>query len=87
MHAAVCQSLGVEVSEGGASPASPFTLAGYRSDPPPTAYLQDGAVGQPLPDVPLFLDGGVFVWLPTEATYAQATVDLDPADLPPLAND
>ncbi|MFO0851087.1 MAG: DUF4058 family protein [Gemmataceae bacterium] len=58
----------------------PLTFAGYRADPRPYAYLSYATVGQPLPPVPLFLDGGVFIELPLEATY-MTCYDRLPAEL------
>jgi hypothetical protein len=39
---------------------------------PPTAYLEPLAVGDILPDMPLFLEPGLYVDVPIEATYGQA---------------
>ena len=50
-------------------PGRPLTLAGYRAGFEAVAFLRYAAVGEPLPDVPLFLDGGAFVEVPLEATY------------------
>ena len=57
----------------------PFTFAAFRSNPLPIeAFLDDLAVGDPLPSTPLFLDAGLFVPLPLEDTYRQAVAALDP---------
>jgi hypothetical protein len=56
----------------------PFSFAGYRADDPPVAYVSYTAVGRPLPDVPLFLDGGAHVLVPVEATYMQNFTELPP---------
>ncbi len=52
-------------------PATPLTLASYVADDPPVAYLQPLAVGDDLPDMPLFLDPGHYVNVPLSATYAE----------------
>lgn len=69
MHPAVWALL--EEAEPGDPPPpdQPLTLAGYRADPLPVAHLNYAAVGQPLPPLPLFLDGGHYVELPLEQTY------------------
>jgi hypothetical protein len=78
LHAAVCDALGADADGDDPPPPPARLLASYRADPPPlTAFLQVAAVGRPLPDVPLFLDGGAFVHIPTEVTYLAAVADLD----------
>ena len=52
-------------------PATPLTLASYVADDPPVAYIQPLAVGDELPDMPLFLDPGHYVNVPLAATYAE----------------
>jgi hypothetical protein len=44
---------------------------------PLTAYVEPLAVGDVLPEVPLFLEPGIYVSLPLEATY-QRSWDLLP---------
>jgi hypothetical protein len=54
-----------------AAPADrPLTLASYRATPP-TAYVEPLAVGDGLPDMPLFLDSDSYVSVPLEETYLQ----------------
>ncbi len=56
-------------------PEKPLTLAAYESGPAGVstkAYVQPIAVGDPLPDMPLFLKPGAHVPLPMEATYVRA---------------
>ncbi|MFH5806573.1 hypothetical protein [Alienimonas sp. DA493] len=53
------------------NPATPLTLASYVADDPPVAYIQPLAVGDDLPDMPLFLDPGHYVNVPLAATYAE----------------
>ena len=50
----------------------PFTVAAYESDAAFRAYVEPVAVGDSLPDMPLFLRPGHYVNIPLEATY-QAT--------------
>ena len=47
----------------------PLTLAAYDAGPPPTAYVKWVAVGEDLPEMPLFLKPGFYVPAPLEATY------------------
>jgi hypothetical protein len=56
-------------------PDKPLTLAAYESGPDGTstrAYVQPVAVGDYLPEMPLFLKPGAHVSLPLEATYDRA---------------
>jgi Protein of unknown function (DUF4058) len=50
----------------------PLTLAAYDAGPPKTAYVEPVAVGQALPDMPLFLRPGEYILVPLEATYRAA---------------
>jgi len=50
----------------------PLTLAAYESGLHLRAYVQPAAVGDPLTDMPLFLEPGAHVVLPLEATYQPA---------------
>ncbi len=50
----------------------PLTLAAYSGGPAPTAYVEPVAVGDVLPDMPLFLDPEQYVNVPLEATYRAA---------------
>ncbi len=50
----------------------PLTLSGYRADQYPEAFLEFGAVGDPLPEMPLFLSIETYVPVPLEATYLSA---------------
>jgi hypothetical protein len=59
----------------------PITLAAYEAaDPAPRCYVEAVAVGQPLPDMPLFLEPDVSVDVPLEATYQAAWADVLPQD-------
>lgn len=46
-----------------------LTLAAYQAGLVKTAYVQPIAVGQPLPDMPLFLHENFYINVPLEATY------------------
>lgn len=50
----------------------PLTLAAYRSDTYPEAFVQPTAVGATLTDMPLFLSPEVYVPVPLETTYQSA---------------
>lgn len=80
LHVAVCDCL--EDATGAAPPSGkPFTFAGYRASRPPVGYLSYAALGDPLPDVPLFLDDRHVV-LPVEATYMAEFAHLVPEEWP-----
>lgn len=51
-------------------PDKPLTLAAYDAGPPRVAYVESIAVGDRLPDMPLFLRPEIYVPAPLEATYA-----------------
>lgn len=50
----------------------PLTLAAYRAAGGITAYVEPVAMGQDLPDMPLFLDPDHYVNVPLESTYRAA---------------
>jgi hypothetical protein len=50
-------------------PDKPLVLAAYDAGPPRVAYIEPVAVGDVLPDRPLFLKPGHYVPAPLEATY------------------
>lgn len=58
----------------------PLTMAAYQTEPMKTAYVEPIAVGDPLPDMPVFLDGDAYILLPLEETY-RATWDVLPAQV------
>jgi hypothetical protein len=69
----------------------PLTLVGYSAGDPLTGYIEPVAVGDPMPDMPLFLTPDEWIPVPLEATY-QATWAVcpepirelvDPPALPP----
>ncbi|HUY34700.1 MAG TPA: DUF4058 family protein [Pirellulales bacterium] len=55
-----------------APPDKPLTLAAYSAGPVKTAYVQPVAVGDVLPDMPLFLEPDAYVKVPLEMTYLGA---------------
>jgi hypothetical protein len=57
----------------------PLTVASYDAGGDPTAYLDSVAVGDSLPDSPLFLAPGWYVNIPLERTY-EASWDETPAE-------
>jgi Protein of unknown function (DUF4058) len=58
----------------------PLILAAYEAGPDWVAYIEPVAVGDVLPDMPLFLRSGFYVPAPLEATY-QTTWKVFPAPL------
>jgi hypothetical protein len=50
----------------------PLTLASYEAGVTPEAYVEHLALGDPLPDMPLFLDIGTYINVPLEPTYEAA---------------
>jgi hypothetical protein len=48
-----------------------LTLASYDAGPPAVAYVEPVAVGDALPDMPLFLKPGFYVPVLLEATYQE----------------
>jgi hypothetical protein len=54
-------------------PGQPLTVASYEAaSPGGNGYVDTLAVGDPLPDAPLFLEPGGYVRVPLEATYREA---------------
>ena len=53
-------------------PDKPLTVAAYAVDSEIVAYVEPVAVGDPLPDMPIFLTGDRYVPCPLEATYQTA---------------
>jgi hypothetical protein len=58
-----------------------LTLAAYDAGPPPVAYVEPVAVGDSLPDMPLFLKPDFYVPAPLEDTYRTTWNDFFPAAL------
>jgi hypothetical protein len=61
-------------------PDKPLTFAAYQVAPIETAYVEPIAVGDPLPDMPLFLYDELYVNVPLEKTY-QTTLNVLPVEL------
>jgi hypothetical protein len=61
-------------------PDKPLSVAAYDAGPPRVVYVEPVAVGDELPDMPLFLKPEIYVPAPLEATY-QTTWNLFPAPL------
>ena len=53
-------------------PDKPLTLAAYSAGAVKTAYVEPVAVGDLLPEMPLFLEPEAYVPAPLEATYQTA---------------
>jgi hypothetical protein len=53
-------------------PDKPLTLASYSAGDVNRAFIEPVAVGEELPSMPLFLEAGVYVPAPLEATYRTA---------------
>lgn len=56
----------------GVTTDKPLGVMAYRTDTVPTAYFTPFAVGEPIPDMPLFLDPDHYVNVPLDQTYQQA---------------
>ena len=50
----------------------PLTLASYCARAPITAYVEPISIGRTLPDMPLFLTPGHYIYVPLEETYMAA---------------
>jgi len=61
-------------------PGKPLTIASYDAGPDHVAYVEFVGVGDPLPEMPLFLKPEVYVPVPLEAVYRTAW-DSFPAQL------
>lgn len=59
------------------SPEQPLTVAAYTADPL-AGYVNSAAVGEPLPEAPLFLTGNWYVPCPLEASYEAAWAVMPP---------
>jgi hypothetical protein len=58
-------------------PGKPLTLVGYQSGDEFTAHIEPVAVGDVMPDMPLYLERDLYVPVPLEATY-RATWEVCP---------
>jgi hypothetical protein len=70
IHAAIWEEFAGQEATG--PPAKPLTLAAYETVLTVKAYVAQVAVGDTLPEMPLFLEPGAHVPVPLEATYAAA---------------
>ncbi len=70
IHGALLEEL--EGAPYAAPPDKPLTLAAYAAGAVTRAYVEPAAVGDSLPDMPVFLDPDYYVSLPLEATYQAA---------------
>jgi hypothetical protein len=58
----------------------PLTLAAYQVEPVKTCYVEPVAVGDRLPNMPVFLDGDFYIEAPLEETY-QTTWNALPVEI------
>jgi hypothetical protein len=70
IHGAIWGEISDERYE--APPDKPLTLAAYSAGPVKQAWVEPVAVGDILPDMPLFLEPEAYVNVPLEATYQEA---------------
>jgi hypothetical protein len=70
IHAAIWEE--VEDEPFRLPPDKPLTLVAYECALTTRAYIEPVAVGDVLPDMPLFLEPGTYVRVPLEATYQAA---------------
>lgn len=54
----------------------PLTVCSYRAVAPVDAYVEHLVFGNPLPEMPLFLDAGSYIVVPLELTYQSAIQDM-----------
>ena len=59
----------------------PLTLAAYDAGPPPTAYVELVAVGDTVPDMPIFLKPDFYVPAPLDQTYRTTWDEFFPAPM------
>ena len=68
IHGAIGPALGDDFA---LDPSRPLTFASYLADDPPIADVEPIAVGDAVPDMPLFLDPGHYVDVPLGGTYEE----------------
>ena len=61
-------------------PGKPLTLASYQAGPTTTVYVEPVAVGDRLPDMPLYLVEERYINVPLEETY-QTTWNVLPNEI------
>lgn len=67
VHKAILEEFGNEPFK--APAGKPLTLAAYRASPPRKAFVEPVAVGDAMPDMPLFITKESHVPVPLESTY------------------
>src|SRR5206468_1169363 len=67
IHKAIWDEICVEPFE--LPPDKPLTVVAYDASEPKTAYVEPVAIGDCLPDLPIFLVPGLYVPAPLESTY------------------
>ena len=70
IHGAIWEEITGETYE--APSEQPLTLVAYESALTVRAFIEPVSVGEPLIDMPLYLQPGGYVAVPLEATYARA---------------
>ena len=60
---------------------NPLTLVSYEAGPQPIAYVEPVAVGDVLPDMPIFLKPGYYVPAPLEQSYRRTWDEFFPAPM------
>ena len=75
LHAAIWQQIEDDLFQPPAD--QPLTMVSYECDATTRAYIEPFALGESLPDMPLFLEPNACVMVPLEATY-QAAFDVLP---------
>ena len=61
-----------------------LTLAAYDAGPPPVSYVEPVAVGEALPEMPIFLKPEFYVLAPLEETYKITWDDFFPTPMKKL---
>lgn len=70
LHGAIWEGFATEVE--GPPPGEPLTLASYMASKLPEAFVDFVAVGEELPEMPLFLDYEEYIPLPLQPSYDAA---------------
>lgn len=74
IHSAIWEEIGLD--DFTLSPARPLILASYSAGEPKQAFVEPVAVGEALPEMPLFLEPDLYINLPLEESYQTAFADL-----------
>jgi hypothetical protein len=67
LHEAIWESVGDAVAS--PPPERLLVLASYLADQLPRAHVEFLAVGDTLPEIPIFLDPDLYIPMPLESTY------------------